>query len=266
MSKKQEERNDIEYRVDNDVATITLNRPKAGNSISPRMGAEIIHALQQVEKDPQIVGVVIRANGKVFCSGMDLRGAMTSSANPQEKGAAAVDLFATLWDFSKPLVCCLQGPVLGGGIAIFCASDVRLIDSERGWLQFPEVKRGIVPAFVSTFALPTMGPRAAQWLLTGERVPPETLEAAGIARRVKGVEGMDKAVEEVMGQFRSGGPNALKETKRLIRKVPFLSHEEAMKEAQRVFSEAVGGAEAAEGIRSFLARESPDWSLFRSKL
>jgi methylglutaconyl-CoA hydratase len=69
--------------------------------------------------------------------------------------------------FPKPIICRVNGPVMGGGMGILFATDLR-ISLESANFSFPEVKRGIVPALISAYIVPQMGLfKAKQYMLTG---------------------------------------------------------------------------------------------------
>ncbi|MCH7601114.1 MAG: enoyl-CoA hydratase/isomerase family protein, partial [Myxococcales bacterium] len=64
----------ILYKVDDPIATITLNRPKSLNAWTPQMGVEVKHAFAQAEADPAVVVIVLTGAGRGFCAGADLKG------------------------------------------------------------------------------------------------------------------------------------------------------------------------------------------------
>lgn len=90
------------------VATITLNRPKSANSITSEMGNQLISILNSLEKDNFIRVVVLTGSGNYFCTGMDL-----SSKESKEKLDPEL-LFKTLLQFPKPLISKINGPAIGG--------------------------------------------------------------------------------------------------------------------------------------------------------
>jgi enoyl-CoA hydratase/carnithine racemase len=94
-------------QVNEQVATITLNRPQAANSLSSEMAKLLIESLEKFAKNDDVRCVVITGAGKYFCSGMDLSG---------KGGSLDPDLFfKTLLNFPKPLIAKVNGPAFAGG-------------------------------------------------------------------------------------------------------------------------------------------------------
>jgi methylglutaconyl-CoA hydratase len=113
------------------------------------------------------------------------------------------------------------------------------------------VKLGIIPAVISPFVLPKIGAHARRYFLTGERFDAETALRIGLVHEVTGE--VDAAVERVVGEIVSAGPEAVREAKRLIWRRP--DAQDAAETAARLRS----GAEGQEGLRAFLEKRTPGW-------
>ena len=116
---------------------------------------------------------------------------------------------------------------------------------------FSEVKLGIIPAVISPFVLPKIGAHARRYFLTGERFDSATALRIGLVHEV--VDDLDAAVERIVGELLTAGPQAVREAKRLIRERP--DGEETARIAARLRT----GPEGQAGLRAFLERRKPDW-------
>jgi methylglutaconyl-CoA hydratase len=116
---------------------------------------------------------------------------------------------------------------------------------------FSEVKLGIIPAVISPFVLPKIGAHARRYFLTGERFDAETALRIGLVHEI--ANDLDAAVERVIGELLSSGPQAVREAKQLVRERP------AGEETARIAARLRTGDEGQEGLRAFLERREPGW-------
>jgi methylglutaconyl-CoA hydratase len=152
-----------------------------------------------------------------------------------------------------PVVACVQGHALGGGVGLVACSDIA-VAAEVAIFGFTEVKLGIVPAVISPFALAKIGPSAARrYFVTGERFDAATALRIGLVHEVSAE--LDRAVERVVRELLSAGPRAARAAKRLVLDAPLDGPETARRIAERRTSD-----EGQEGLRAFLERRRPDWS------
>ena len=156
----------VHYDVADQVATITLDSPHNRNALSRQLVTELFARLEAADADDDVKVVVIRAEGKVFCSGADLSEA---SADGMEEGARAmVAMQRQIVALSKPVVTRLHGAVRAGGIGIVAASDIAIAADDTTF-ALTEVKLGLAPAVISLTVLPRLTSRAAALTcLTGE--------------------------------------------------------------------------------------------------
>ena len=154
-----------------------------------------------------------------------------------------------------PVVARIQGHALGGGCGLAACCDV-VVAAEDAVFAFSEVKLGIVPAVISPFALARIGPAAARrYFLTGERFDGPTALRIGLVHELVPGGELDAAVERVVGELLSAGPEATRAAKRLVLDAPLSAEETARRIAERRTS-----TEGQEGLRTFLERRSPSWS------
>lgn len=241
-------------RVDRDglVLRVTMARPERRNAFDAALIDELAAAFADVG---DARAVVLGGDGPSFSAGADV-GWMRASVelSYEENIADALRLRAMLEAIDgcpAPVVARVQGHALGGGCGLVACCDVVVADPATQF-AFSEVKLGIVPAVISPFALAKIGPSAARrWFVTGERF------GAGVALRIGLVhevaEDLDGAVERVVAELCSAGPEAARGAKELARAA--LSAEET---ARRIAAHRTS-AEGQEGLRAFLEKRAPGW-------
>jgi enoyl-CoA hydratase/carnithine racemase len=197
------------------VATVTLNRPESGNSMTTEMLALLVETMVKLQQDPAVRVIVLTGKGKYFCTGMDVRkGVNISKMRPTAP-------FDAVFKSTKPVVGVLNGPAMGGGVGLFCCCDVRVCTSEA-FVSLPEVAVGIYPALISAYVIPTFGASRSQYMmLTGARIPAAELLAAGIAHAVAPTGDLPTATERVVKSLLRNSLEAQAGVKRLIQLVAY---------------------------------------------
>jgi enoyl-CoA hydratase/carnithine racemase len=256
----------ILFDVDGDgVATLTLNRPEKRNAWNRQMGLEIRGALKDADARDDVRVVIVTGAGKDFCVGADLEGAGKVFDQVRDGDAAGQQrLSLKAWDVRKPIIGALNGAVAGVGATLPLHWDIRLAgESTRITFVFP--KRGLTPEAASTWMLPRIIglTRASELLLTGRLVrAPEALEMGLVSRVVPDAELLPTAQSLAREIARETAPVAVALTKQLIWR--FLSEDDpsaAEKLDGLVFGWATQSPDAKEGIRSFLEKRPPRWSM-----
>ncbi len=204
----------VHLDVEGPRATITLDSQHNRNALSRRLVAELFAALEAAEADPGVRVVLVRAAGKVFCSGADLSEA---TADGMEEGARRiVALQRYVVTMSKPVVLRLHGAVRAGGIGLVAASDVVIAD-EDATFALTEVKLGLAAAIISLTVHARMNPRAAALTtLGGEVFGGRDAAAYGLVTEAVPGDDLDARVDEVCGQLATGAPQGLRESKAIL--------------------------------------------------
>jgi methylglutaconyl-CoA hydratase len=237
---------------DGQILRVTLARPERRNAFDAGLIAELREAFTDVG-DARVV--LLSGDGESFCAGADIewqRSAIDLSFD--ENVEDAMRLFAMMQAIDgcpAPVVARIQGHALGGGSGVAAAVDVA-IAAEDAVFGFSEVNLGIIPAVISPFVLPKIGESAARrYFLTGERFGAETALRIGLVHEV--APDLDGAVERIVGELLSSGPQAAREAKRLIKTRP--QGEETAQWAARMRA----SDEGQDGLRAFLERRKPGW-------
>jgi methylglutaconyl-CoA hydratase len=245
-------------RVDRDghVLRVTLARPERRNAFDAALIAELTGAFADVG---DARAVVLSGDGPSFCAGADVEWQRASiDLSYDENVEDAMRLYRMLEAIDTcpaPVVCLAHGYVLGGGSGLVACADIAVAatDAEFG---FTEVRLGIVPAVISPFVLPKIGPAARRYFLTGERFGPDVALRIGLVHEV--AEDGEGAIAAIVEALVAGGPEAVREAKLLVRDGPS-GLETAQVAAARRTSD-----EGQDGLRAFLEKRSPAWAEPRS--
>jgi methylglutaconyl-CoA hydratase len=246
------------YELRGDAAWITLNQPEKRNALSAEIVVGLGAHLQEAIADDRVRVIVLTGAGAAFCAGADLKSGGVSPGGDAEN--PFVTLLKTIWEAPKPVIGRINGHAFGGGIGLAAACDISLA-ADSAMFSFSEVRIGVIPAMISVVVIPKLGTHNTMWLfLTGERFSAQRAAELGLIHRAIPAPDLDRAVEDVVGLIRLGGPNAIREAKQLVRRVPELSMDEAFRYTSKKIGELFTGDEAAEGMLAFLEKRKPKWA------
>ncbi len=247
---------------DGPVATVVLARPDVRNAFDERTIAELTAAFEALAGDASLRAVVLRGDGPAFCAGADvgwMRRAGTASLEDNESDARRLStLFDRFAALPVPTLCLAHGAALGGGAGLVAAADIAI--AEVGCrFGFTEVRLGIVPAVVSTYALAAIGARhARRYFATGEIFDAARAEAIGLVSEVVGKDQGLGRIEEIVASILAAGPSAVREAKRLAADDRDRGPG-AKAELARLIARLRATPEAREGLAAFLEKRDPSW-------
>ena len=254
----------IKYSFNDKVATITLNRPEIHNAFNEAMISELLEIYQEIAEMQHIRVVVLSGEGKSFCAGADLKwmGDVINYSYEQNlnESLQLAELFYTMYTLPKPTIAKVNGAAIGGGTGMVAVNDI-VIASKRAKFSLSEVKLGLVPACISPYVLKRVGERGCRELfLTGQRIDAEQAVKFGLANQVVPEAELDDAVDKLINQLITSGPNALTICKDLLEKVPQMSLEEAKTYTAESIAALRISDEGQEGMKAFFEKRPPKWS------
>jgi methylglutaconyl-CoA hydratase len=254
----------IKVEREGPVARVWLDRPEVRNAFDGLMVTELRKALFELKDDDKIRVIVLGGRGSAFCAGADLTWmkAMAEAGHEENlrEAQALADLFFTVYESPKPIVCRVQGAALGGGAGLVAASDIPVaaLGTQFG---FTEVRLGILPAVISPYVLRKIGESAARELfLTGERFEAVKAQEIGLVRAAVPPEDLDGAVYGRVQELLKAGPTAVAEAKALIREVAFQRVEDLQRYTVEAIADIRVSPEGQEGMRAFLEKRKPRWA------
>jgi methylglutaconyl-CoA hydratase len=241
-------------RVERDghVLRVALARPERRNAFDAALIAELTEAFSDVG---DARAVVLSGDGTNFCAGADVewqRASIDLSYDENVEDAMRLyTMLETIDSCPAPVVCLVHGYALGGGSGLVACADIVVADPDAIF-GFTEVRLGIIPAVISPFVLAKVGSAARRYFLTGERFGPDVALRIGLVHEVTDDTG--EAVIRIVNALLEGGPEAVREAKRLVREQP------SGIETARIAAARRASAEGQDGLRAFLERRPPGWA------
>ena len=233
----------VRVSEEDQVLVITLDRPKA-NAVDVATSRALYEAFDRLRRDPQLrAGILTGAGDRFFCAGWDLKAAASGEAIEADHGPGGFAGITEFFDIGKPVIAAVNGFALGGGSGLAACADIALAAPDAVF-GFSEVKLGIIPAVISPFVLPKIGAHARRYFLTGELFDAETALRIGLIAEI--ADDLDAAVDRVLSELLTAGPEAVREAKRLIRERP------GGEETAQIAARLRAGEEGQEGLRAFL--------------
>jgi E-phenylitaconyl-CoA hydratase len=208
------------FAVTGAVATVTLNRPEAMNSVDVPMRAELAELWARIKADDAIRAIVLTGAGsKAFCTGSDLKNTMP----PNESYACAAFAgdgdrsFVDYLTLDKPMVCAVNGYALAGGLELALACDIRIASSNSSF-GLTEVKIGSIPGAGGTQRLPRIVglTNAMHLLLTGDRIDSAEALRIGLVSKVVPPEQLMTEAMAVAEKIAANAPLAVRAVKHLV--------------------------------------------------
>jgi methylglutaconyl-CoA hydratase len=246
--------NALRVEQDGDLLRVTMARPDRRNAFDAELISELTEAFGDV--GDEVIAVILAGEGKSFSAGADVDWMRSSIELSYEENITDARrlrmMLETIDSCPAPVLARVQGHALGGGCGLVACSDI-VVAAPDVKFAFSEVKLGIIPAVISPFALAKIGAGSARrYFLTGERFDSATALRIGLVQEV--AEDLDTAVELLLAELRSAGPEAARHAKKLVLERPDgLGTERRI--AQRRTSD-----EGQEGLRAFLEKRDPSWA------
>ena len=259
-SQQQEEASLLRSDADG-VAKLTLNRPRAGNSLSRGLMAALQAELDDISADADVRVVVIAATGEIFCAGHDLK---EIRANP---GRAAYEalfgqcaaLMTSIVKLPQPVIARVQGVATAAGCQLVASCDLAIAGANARFCT-PGVHIGLFCSTPMVALSRNVSRKAAmEMLLTGEEIDPETAEKFGLINRAVSDVELDPVVDDMCARIVDKSPHTVRICKQAFYRQLEMGLEDAYDYASQVMTENMLTKDAEEGIDAFLQKRSPVW-------
>ena len=259
------------------IAKITLNRPDRLNAVTPELSARLKENIDDACKDDEIKVIVITGAGRGFCAGADLgAGADTFNRDVRDNkdqrpikgknlewlrdGGGRTTL--AIYECPKPIIAAINGPAVGVGVTMTLPMDIRLAsDKARFGLVF--ARRGLVPEAASSWFLPRIVgiSKALEWTYSGKVFSPEEALSGGLIRSVHSSEELLEEAYKISNEIiENTSAVSVALTRQMLWKMLGADHPmEAHKVDSREIYELGKGADAKEGVNSFLEKRTPEF-------
>lgn len=214
---------EVRYAVEDQIATITLNRPERQNTISQSMLSSVTERLLEADADRDVRAIILTGSGRFFCAGLDLRGSDISSGLSKEQRAVPnLDLRNTpptvMHHLDTPTICALNGSAAGYGLDMALGCDIRIMAREAK-LAAAFTARGIVPESGGTWFLPRLigWSKAAELIFTGRTLGGEESLELGLVSHVVDADAVVDRARSLAKEIAANAPLAVQASKRMMR-------------------------------------------------
>lgn len=255
----------IETQKENDVVTITLNRPEVHNAMNEQLMRELTDCFKKYSKDKSMRVIILTSNGKSFCAGADLNWMKSMVSYTKEENIRdskiLLDLYEAIYQCPKVVIAKVNGHAFGGGLGLFAVCDIAIAIPECKF-AFSEAKLGIIPSVISTYIIRRIYGLAhvRRLFVTGERFDSKYAEKIGLIDYVFDNEEIDNIIDKYIKVIRSSGPKAIIEIKKLLNSYENNPIEKYKNHTVDKISELRISNEGQEGINAFLEKRKSTWS------
>ncbi|MBF0105922.1 MAG: enoyl-CoA hydratase/isomerase family protein [Deltaproteobacteria bacterium] len=251
----------IEYTLEDEVASIYLNRPDVRNAFNGQMIIELMELFNALGTHPDVRVITIEGRGKMFCAGVDLNW-MRGVNNYEDDYKAGLKIARCMYDIytcKKPTIAKVHGGAFGGATGLIAACDFVYTVPDTVF-SLSEVKIGVVPACISPYVINRVGAmRARELMISGERIGGADAEKYGLANKMIAPENLESFVKEKIALIKTGGPVAIETCKRLVHEVKSMSLDEAQPYTAKLITDLRFSKEGQEGMLSFIEKRKPNW-------
>ncbi|MFQ6014025.1 MAG: enoyl-CoA hydratase/isomerase family protein [Anaerolineae bacterium] len=254
----------ILFSVEEDVATIVLNRPERLNALNQKMAEEMRDAIQKCADDPGVRAVVIKGAGRAFSSGGDLK-AMKEAIEKEESAdffkaplRAIHELVLAIRNLPKPVLASINGVAAGAGLNMALACDLRIAAESAKFTQ-AFVNVGLIPDASGTYFLPRLIglAKATQLFFSGEIVDAHQAEKLGLVNKVVADDRLEEATWEWATRLARGPTQALGRMKELLNQSLNADLKSQLKRERQAQQKSGETEDFIEGLRAFFEKREP---------
>jgi enoyl-CoA hydratase len=244
----------ILVEVEPPIATITLNRPKVLNALSPALIGELTGALAELDADESIRAAVLTGGPKVFAAGADI-GDMADQGPVDQLLRDQTGRWAPLAGFKKPLLAAVNGYALGGGCEIALMCDL-IVAGDTARFGQPEINLGIIPGAGGTQRWPRTAGKyvAMEVMLTGAPLPAQRAYELGIVNKVVPAEATILVATRLAREIAAKPPLAVRMAKEAVLKAFEAPLSEGLASERKSFYFLFATEDQKEGMRAFLEK------------
>lgn len=249
----------VNCEVQDRVAVLTIDRPKALNALNPEVLNDLRLAFEGIDQSEVRCVILTGAGDKSFVAGADIAAMSTmTKAEGEAFGKQGNDVFLMVENFPLPVIAAVNGFALGGGNELAMSCDIRLA-SENALFGQPEVGLGITPGFGGTQRLARVVGvgMAKQLVYSATNIKANEALRIGLVNAVYAPDQLMDAARKLAGKIASNAPIAVRNCKRAINEGIELPIAEAVQVEERLFGACFETHDQVEGMSCFLSREKP---------
>jgi len=247
-------------RLAGGVARIVLNRPRLN-----LINAEVLNSLDRIadelSADNEVRVVLVTGEGSVFSAGADLSQYYSNAVSFMEFARKGARTLRKLGDVPKLTIAVLKGYTLGGGLELAISCDLRL-GTEDVEIGFPELSRGLIPAWSGSQRLPQLlgVSHASSMILTGERIKGKRAYEIGLVNRLVSAKDPDgDAVNYARELASTQAPVATMLAKKLLNRGAETTTDVGLEMEAMAAGVVFGTEDLKEGVSAFLGKRRPEF-------
>ena len=251
------------YETFGPVARLTLNRPKAMNSLNTAILVSLEARLAEIAARDDLRVLVLTGAGPAFCAGADLKevlaGATAEPGEPDFLDRAAT-VFGQLRAFPKPVIAALNGVTMAGGLELAMCADI-VLAAESATIGDAHANYGVYPGAGGAAILPRLIPlnMAMYLLFTGKSLSAAEMKALGLVCEIHPDAGLADAVLALARQIAAKSPIALRRMKEVARATADKTRDDALLHEQVMSRQHLRSADLQEGLRAFAEKRPPQF-------
>jgi enoyl-CoA hydratase/carnithine racemase len=263
----------IEYELEDSIATVRLNRPEKLNAFTFAMVDEIRDAVERAATDEGVFAIIVTGTGRAFSAGLDTGDLARSTKDgaPSTARDSVADelpaLFSDLLRVPKPVIAAINGVTAGGGFVLAMMCDMRFAASDAGFTTVFS-RRGLIAEHGTAWLLPRIvgTSRALDLLWSSRRFDAAEAYRIGFVDRLVPRETLlDEAKSYLRELAANVSPNSLAVIKSEVYRHWSLAMEPAFRDADDLMKVALAHPDAAEGVKSFVERRAPRFKRIRGE-
>jgi methylglutaconyl-CoA hydratase len=253
----------VEISQSGPVTRVVLNRPDVRNAFNEVLIEELTAWAESAKAGGASRIAILSGAGKTFCAGADLtwmsRMVGYSTEENVRDARTLARMYQALNDLPIPLVGRVHGAALGGGAGLAAVCDI-VVTSNDALFGFTEAKLGILPAVISPYSVAKIGQSAARELfLTASRFTAARAHEIGLVHRVVAEGELDAAVDAIVAELLTSGPEAVAGAKALIARVAGKEPASVAALTAETIARHRVSTEGQEGMRAFLEKRKAPW-------
>jgi enoyl-CoA hydratase len=249
-------------QLENNIFTITINRPDKMNALNGEVIADLQNAMQEVYSNDEIKGVILTGSGvKAFVAGADIAEfANYKSAQGKLMASNGHAVFNRIENCGKPVIAAVNGFALGGGCELAMSCHIR-VASENAKFGQPEVNLGIIPGYGGTQRLiQYIGKgKALELMMTTDMISANEALAMGLVNHVVAQENLIAKCTEILNKIFTKGPAAISKVIECVN-AHFEPQHGAFQTEINSFAECMNTADFIEGTTAFVEKRKANFT------
>jgi enoyl-CoA hydratase/carnithine racemase len=247
-------------RVEDMVGTITLNRPEANNTFNIPMAEELNSALREMDEDTQVNVVVINANGRNFCTGIDVNYVDGKDMDQYLNWVRLMEqMNLTIARMKKPVIASVHKIAVANGIGLVAACDLA-IAADNALFGATAINVGLFCMGPAVPLYKSLGrKRTLELIMTGDLIGAEEALRIGLVNRVVKAEDLEEETRKYAAKLAAKSPLAMQLGKSSFYQMEDLKFEDALELTNYHFATLCTTEEGQEGVRAFLEKREPNF-------